>query len=324
MLRPGIELRGKRVLVVGLARTGLATALFCAGRGAHVTATDERAATQLGQAPEKLRDAGCALELGGNRAETFLQQDLIVPSPGVSSNHAGLQAARAAGIPVWSEMELAWRFLRGRMAAITGSNGKTTTTALVAHILLNSGGAAANVILAGNIGTPLIARVDESTDASTAVVEASSFQLELIDQLRPDVGVLLNLTPDHLDRHVTFEAYARAKARMFENQVETDAAVLNADDLAVAQYAPSRPQVFWFSRKREVAAGAYLRGEQIFFCRDGKHSPLLSRANINLRGEHNLENVMAAVSVAFLMGVPPAAIASGVRTFPEWSIVWNS
>jgi UDP-N-acetylmuramoylalanine--D-glutamate ligase len=316
-MRPGIDLKGKRVLVVGLARTGLATAIFCAARGAHVTATDERAATQLGDVPETLRAAGCTLELGGHRPETFPQQDLIVPSPGVPANHPDLKAARAANIPMWSEMELAWRFLRGSMVAITGSNGKTTTTALVAHILGNvSADATSRVILAGNIGTPLIARVNDSADDSVAVVEASSFQLELIDRLRPDVGVLLNLTPDHLDRHGSFEAYIRAKARLFENQVKADAAVLNADDPVVTQHVPAGPRLFWFSRTRQVAAGAYLRDDQIVFRRDGHDTPLLSRADIGLRGEHNLENVLAAASAAFLAGAEPAAIAAGVRSFP--------
>src|SRR5579863_4744121 len=152
-------LKGKRVLVVGLARTGVATALFCAARGARVTATEERAAAALSEAAQKLRDAGCVLELGGHSNEIFLAQDLIIPSPGVPAALPGLVAARAAGIPVWSEIELAWRFLRGRFVAITGSNGKTTTTSLVGHILQ---GVALPVIVAGNIGTPLIARVDDS------------------------------------------------------------------------------------------------------------------------------------------------------------------
>ncbi len=147
-------------------------------------------------------------------------------------------AARAARIPVWSEIELAWRFLRGRLVAITGSNGKTTTTALVGHILE---GAALPVIVAGNIGTPLIAHVEESPEATITVAEVSSFQLELIDSMRPDVAVLLNLTPDHIDRHGSMEAYSRAKARIFENQTDRDAAVLNADDVLVTQYAPARP-----------------------------------------------------------------------------------
>ena len=159
------------------------------------------------------------------------QQDLIVPSPGVSPTMPALAAARAIGIPVWSEIELAWRFLRGRLICITGSNGKTTTTSLVGHILETAG---LPVQVAGNIGTPLISRVDVSSDAGFTVVEASSFQLESISAFRPDVAVLLNLTPDHLDRHGSFEAYGRAKARMFENQTEDDAAVLNADDAVAA------------------------------------------------------------------------------------------
>ncbi len=232
-----IQLEGKRVLVVGLARTGVATALFCAARGARVTATDEHTSAHLGATLDSLRKAGCTLELGGHRPETFLHQELIVPSPGVPATHPALSDARAAGIPIWSEVELASRFLHGRLIAITGSNGKTTTTSLIAHILT---GAGKHVILAGNIGSPLIAHVDESTDATISVVEMSSFQLELIESLRPDVGVLLNLTPDHLDRHGSFEAYAAAKMRLFENQTATDAAVLNADDAAVAQRSPAR------------------------------------------------------------------------------------
>src|ERR1700691_3288789 len=254
-MRPGIDLLGKRVLVVGLARTGLATALFCAARGARVTATDQRSADQLGEVPRLLRDAGCVLELGGHRRESFLDRDLIIPSPGVPTDQADLAAARAARVPVWSEIELAWRFLRGRLIAITGSHGKTTTTSLVGHILAAAG---MPVIVAGNIGTPLIACVGESTDESIAVVEVSSFQLELIDSMRPDIAVWLNLTPDHLDRHSSLENYARAKARLFENQTERDAAVLNADDAAVAQRAPARPELYWFSRAKRVANGAFL------------------------------------------------------------------
>ena len=156
-----------------------------------------------------------------------MQQDLIVPSPGVSPMMPALAAAPILGIPVWSEIELAWRFLRGRLVCITGSNGKTTTTSLVGHILETAG---LPVQVAGNIGTPLISRVDVSSDAGFTVVEASSFQLESISAFRPDVAVLLNLTQDHLDRHGSFEAYGRAKMRIFENQTEDDAAVVNADD----------------------------------------------------------------------------------------------
>jgi UDP-N-acetylmuramoylalanine--D-glutamate ligase len=301
------------VLVVGLARTGVATALFCAARGARVTASDARSAAQLAETVDRLKEAGCALELGAHTNPTFLAQDLIVPSPGVPATLPALAAARQAGVPICSEIELASRFLRGRLVAITGSNGKTTTTALVAHILA---GAGMPLIVAGNIGTPLISRVEDSTDRSVTVAEVSSFQLELIDSFRPDIAVLLNLTPDHLDRHASFEEYCRAKVRIFKNQTERDSAVLNADDPVVARHAPSAPRLCWFSRSRQAALGASLRGGQIVFRDDGGETRLLDRGDIGLRGEHNVENVLAAASAAWLSGAPAAAIAAGVRGFP--------
>ncbi len=312
-MRPSVELRGKRVLVVGLARTGVATALFCAARGARVTATDSLAAGELAEAAAKLGSAGVALELGGHRRESFLAADLIVPSPGVPFDQPDLLAARRNGVAVWSEIELAWRFLRGRLLAVTGSNGKTTTTALTGHILKTAG---LPVLVGGNIGTPLISLVEDSRDDSISVVEVSSFQLEAIVAFRPDVSVYLNLTPDHIDRHGSLDSYAAAKARIFENQKREDAAVMNADDSALARYAPSRPRVYWFSRKKEVARGAFVRGDDIVFCDGDAEARLASRAEIPLRGQHNLENVLAAATAACLVGAAPRAIAEGVRTFP--------
>ena len=312
-MRPSVELRGKRVLVVGLARTGVATALFCAARGARVTATDSLAAGELAEAAAKLGSAGVALELGGHRRESFLAADLIVPSPGVPFDQPDLLAARRNGVAVWSEIELAWRFLRGRLLAVTGSNGKTTTTALIGHILKTAG---LPVLVGGNIGTPLISLVEDSRDESISVVEVSSFQLEAIVAFRPDVSVYLNLTPDHIDRHGSLETYAAAKARIFENQRREDAAVMNADDSASARYAPSRPRVYWFSRKKEVARGTFVRGDDIVFCDGDAEARLASRAEIPLRGQHNLENVLAAATAACLVGAAPRAIAEGVRTFP--------
>ena len=308
----GIELRGKRVLAVGLARTGVATALFCAARGARVTATDSRTEDEIGEAIAKLKDAGVTLELGCHREKTFLDQDLIIPSPGVPADEAHLQAARAKGISIWSEIELSYRFMKGRLIGITGSNGKTTTTSLVEHILKTTG---MQTILAGNIGTPLIGCVDTMKDDTCTVVELSSFQLELIDTFRPNIGVFLNLTPDHLDRHHTLEAYGAAKARLFENQTGEDAAILNADDVATMPYAPSLPRVYWFSRKQRVAQGAYVRGEEIVFRQDGAEETLLKLEDIPLAGAHNVENVLAAAAAARLAGVPSAAIAKGVRSF---------
>jgi UDP-N-acetylmuramoylalanine--D-glutamate ligase len=308
----GMDLRGKRVLAVGLARTGVATALFCAARGARVMATDSRSETEIGEVIAKLKDAGVTLELGSHREKTFLDQDLIIPSPGVPADEAHLQVARAKGVTIWSEIELAYRFMKGRLIGITGSNGKTTTTSLVAHILETAG---THTILAGNIGTPLIGCVDAMTDDTSTVVELSSFQLELIETFRPNIGVFLNLTPDHLDRHHTFEAYGVAKARIFENQTGDDAAVLNADDAATGPYAPSLPRVYWFSRKQRVAQGTYVRGEEIVFRQDGAEEVLLKLEDIPLAGAHNVENVLAAAAAARLAGAPAAAIAQGVKSF---------
>jgi UDP-N-acetylmuramoylalanine--D-glutamate ligase len=308
----GIELRGKRVLAVGLGRTGVATAIFCAARGARVTATDSRTEDEIGEAIARLKDAGVALELGSHQEKTFLDQDFIIPSPGVPADEAHLQAARAKGITIWSEIELAYRFMKGRLIGITGSNGKTTTASLVEHILKTAG---MQTILAGNIGTPLIGCVDTMKDDTCIVVELSSFQLELIGTFRPNIGVFLNLTPDHLDRHHTLEAYGAAKARLFENQTGEDAAILNADDVATTPYAPPLPRVYWFSRKQRVAQGAYVRGEEIVFRQDGAEETLLKLEDIPLAGAHNVENILAAAAAARLAGAPSAAIAKGVRSF---------
>jgi UDP-N-acetylmuramoylalanine--D-glutamate ligase len=307
-----VDLRNKRVLVIGLARTGIATSLFCAKHGAHVTATDSRPEAEIDEAAKKLRAAGVPLELGGHQEKTFLAQDLIIPSPGVAADAPFLRSARAKGIKIWSEIELAGRFLRGRLIGITGSNGKTTTTSLIGHILKSAG---FPTQVAGNIGSPLIGCVDETQKDSVTVAELSSFQLELIDLFRPDISVFLNLTPDHIDRHHTFEAYAAAKGRIFENQTAHDAAVLNADDPAIAPYAPQRPRVFWFSRKERVAQGAFLHGEEIVFRLDGGEEAVLRREEIPLPGAHNLENVLAAVAATRLAGASTSAIAQAVRSF---------
>ncbi len=311
-MRPGFDLNGKRVLVVGLARTGIAVSLFSAGYGAAVTATDEKPEAEMAETAARLRAAGVKIVLGAHSQEMFLEQDLIVVSPGVPAKLPALELARAQGIPVWSEIELAWRFLRGKLVAITGSNGKTTTTSLVAHILKTAGIA---TLVGGNIGVPLLALVESSTDSSVTVAEISSFQLETIQEFRPEIGVLLNLTPDHLDRHESFESYAAAKMRLFENQLDRDAAVLNADDPEITRRMPSRGHVYWFSRQKRVAEGAFVRDGEIVFRADGSETVVARRSDITLRGEHNLENVLAACAAAYLAGAPAAAIATGVKTF---------
>jgi UDP-N-acetylmuramoylalanine--D-glutamate ligase len=310
---PGsIELRRMRVLAIGLARTGIATALFCAKRNAIVTATDTRPESELGDVPDKLREAGVTLELGGHREKTYLAQDLIIPSPGVPADDPLLVKARSKGITVWSEIELAYRFQEGEMIGITGSNGKTTTTTLVHHILKTAGRKA---ILAGNVGTPLISCVDSMNSQTVAVVELSSFQLELTDKFRPDISLFLNLTPDHLDRHKTLEAYAAAKARIFRKQTELDASVLNADDAPTVALAPKKPQVFWFSRKNRVEQGACVSGEDLVITRGGKEEFVMKAHEIPLAGAHNLENVLAAATAARLAKVDAAMIGKAVKSF---------
>jgi UDP-N-acetylmuramoylalanine--D-glutamate ligase len=307
-----MELKDKRVLVVGLARTGMATALFCAARGATVTASESRAEVEIGDVVARLRAAGVTLELGGHQERTFLEQDLIVPSPGVPADAPLLLVARNKGIAIWSEIELAYRFLQGKLIGITGSNGKTTTTSLVEHILKT---AEIPTLLGGNIGTPLISCVDRMSETTVTVVELSSFQLELIDKFRPNISVWLNLTLDHLDRHPTMNAYGAAKARIFENQTPEDSAVVNADDAASVPYVPKHPRVYWFSRKQRLEHGAYVRGEEIVFRREGKEESVLPYRDIPLIGEHNLENVLAAVAATRLAGADAAAVAKGVRSF---------
>ena len=306
------DLTGKKVLVIGLARTGVATSLFCVRHGARVTAVDTRTEAELADAPAKLRTSGVTLRLGGYTEEVLAGHDLIIPSPGVSAEADILKAARAQSVSVWSEIELADRFLNGRLIGITGSNGKTTTTSLIDHILKNSG---FSTLLAGNIGTPLIDVVEKTTDETVTVAELSSFQLELVETFRPNISVFLNLTPDHLDRHGSMEAYGAAKARIFEKQTAADYAVLNADDAASMPYAPAKPKVFWFSRKQRVAQGAFLRGDKIVFRHDGEEEVVLRASEIPLPGAHNLENVIAAVVATRLTGAKPAEIGKAIRSF---------
>ena len=306
------ELTGKKILVIGLARTGLATSLFCAKHGAIVTATDTRPESDLAETAATLRATGVSLRLGGYGEEILEGQEFVVPSPGVPANSDILKAARAQNIRVWSEIELADRFLHGRLVGITGSNGKTTTTSLVEHILKNSGFSAQ---LAGNIGTPLIDVVEQTNDQTVTVAELSSFQLEWIETFRPNISVFLNLTPDHLDRHGSMEAYGAAKARIFEKQTASDFAVLNADDPSSTPYAPSMPKVLWFSRKQRVAQGTFLRGEEILFRHHGEEEMVLKQSEIPLPGAHNLENVLAAVTAARLIGARPHEIQRAVRSF---------
>jgi UDP-N-acetylmuramoylalanine--D-glutamate ligase len=307
-----MQLAGKNILVVGAARSGVAAAQFLRKRGAHVTLNDALPETEWPNAAE-LRAAGIEIVGGGHPLDRFTQADLIVVSPGVPLALAAFQHARKAGVPVIGEAELAARFLRGRMVGITGSNGKTTTTTLIGELLKNGG---LPTLVGGNIGTALISLVDESTDESYTVAELSSFQLEAVEQLHLFVAVLLNITPDHLDRYDSMEAYAAAKANIFINQTPADFAVLNADDARVARMdSLTKSRVIYFSRARELSEGIFLRGEQVVSRLNGAEQVLLTRADITLRGEHNLENVMAALAAGLACEVSPESMRETVRNF---------
>jgi UDP-N-acetylmuramoylalanine--D-glutamate ligase len=308
-----VELKGKRVLVVGLGKSGVASALFLKAHGARVTVSDAKPQDQLANEIPILLDHGIAVETGGHGQRTFQGQDLIVVSPGVPLDAQPLLQARALGETIIGEIELAAQFLQGRIVAITGSNGKTTTTTLTGEIITASGFAA---VIGGNIGTPAISLVEQTTPASIAVLEVSSFQLETIQTFRPKIAVVLNVTPDHLDRHRSFAAYTDAKARIFENQKSDDFAVLNADDPTCMELAArTSAQVFWFSRKKEVKQGAYVHEEQILFRGTGGRQKIMLVSEIPLKGAHNVENTLAAVCSAALLGCDPAKIRRAVMAF---------
>src|ERR1700689_2430210 len=308
-----MELKDKRVLVVGLGKSGVASALFLKAHGARVTVSDTKSGDELRNEIPVLLDHGITVETGGHGDRTFRGQDMIVVSPGVPVDAPPLAQARAQGVTVIGEIELAARFLPGPIVAITGSNGKTTTTTLAGEIMTAAGFPA---LVGGNIGTPAISLAERAQPETVIVLEISSFQLETIQTFRPKLAALLNVTPDHLDRHHTFRIYADAKARIFENQQGSDFAVLNADDPTCgAMAARTRAQVFWFSRLKEVQLGAWVREGNILFRDATGQKEIMQVAEIPLKGAHNLENVLAAVCAGALMGCAPEKIRQAVRDF---------
>ncbi len=308
-----MNLKDKRILVVGLGKSGVASAQFLQARGAKVTVSDSKSPEQLGNEIPALLDRGIAVETGGHGERTFRGQDLIVVSPGVPADSAPLVQARVHGVPIIGETELAAQFLQGRILAITGSNGKTTTTTLTGEILAAGG---FPVVVGGNIGTPAVSLVDQTTPETLVVLEVSSFQLETIQTFRPFISAILNITPDHLDRHRTLEAYVNAKARIFENQNKNDYCILNADD-AAANDLTSRVHcpVLHFSRRREIVAGTFVREGKILFRNSTGEREILPVKEIPLPGAHNLENVLAAVCMASLAGCPAEKIRQAVSAF---------
>ena len=308
-----MELNGKRVLVVGLGKSGVASALFLKAHGARVTVSDTKSGDELRNEIPVLLDHGITVETGGHGDRTFRGQDLIVVSPGVPVDAPPLVQARSLGETVIGEIELAAQFLPGPIVAITGSNGKTTTTTLTGEIM-TAGGLPA--LVGGNIGTPAISLADRAKPETVVVLEISSFQLETVQTFRPKVAVVLNVTPDHLDRHRTFEIYTDAKARIFANQRRDDFAVLNADDpTCVAMAKRTQAQVFWFSRQKEVEQGAWVKDGAIVFRDNTGQREMLQVSDIPLKGAHNLENVLAAACAGVLMGCAPEKIRQAVHDF---------
>ena len=310
-----MELKGKKVLVVGLGKSGLAAALFLRRRGAQVTVSDVRSAEALAKDIPALLEEGIMVETGGHGLLTFRRQDLIVVSPGVPLDTPELTQVKGFGLPVIGELELAARFLKGHLAAITGSNGKTTTTALLGEIFELAG---LKTLVGGNIGVPVVSLIDDSTEETWSVLEVSSFQLETTEEFHPNVAVILNITPDHLDRHGTFENYAKAKERIFAAQTESDALVLNADNVRTAAAAArSAAPVHWFSLEHPVPRGAWVEDGSVVYCgaRGGAVEHILPLSSIPLKGEHNVENVLAAVCAARLAGVPAESIRIAIEKF---------
>jgi UDP-N-acetylmuramoylalanine--D-glutamate ligase len=304
------DVGGARVTVVGAAASGIAAAALLARRGARVTLSDLR--SEVAEAAG-LGELGVALELGGHVRETFTSADLIVMSPGVPPDQSAVAAARTKGVPIIGEIELASRWLAGRIVAVTGTKGKSTTSVLIGRMLEAAG---FHVTVGGNIGRPLSTQVDETTAETVHVVETSSFQLEQIETFRPWIAVLLNFSPDHLDRHGTVEQYARAKARIFENQRETDWAVVNADDAAAVNLAPGAcARKKQFARHRLLDTGVVVEDGWIVDRGAGGAVKLVPLDAIHLLGPHLVEDVMAAAAVSGIAGAPSGAMTAAVETF---------
>jgi UDP-N-acetylmuramoylalanine--D-glutamate ligase len=301
-----LEFRGKHVLVIGAKRSGLAAAELLIEQGAQVRVMDEQPLTPLEQAKFDALGVSiipqCEQELG--------KPDLVVLSPGVPVDLPILTPLRAQGVPIIGEVELASYFLKGPVIGITGSNGKTTTTALTGHILKECGIACQ---VGGNIGTAVSSMTSSSRPDQWNVLELSSFQLETISHFRAKIAACLNVTSDHLDRHHTFENYAAAKARLLETQQPEDFAVLNYDDETCRSFEKrTRARVFWFSSSRIPPVGMWMNERVIWF----NTQPFMKRSQVKLRGRHNLENVMAAAMMAHLAGAKLEAIGEAVETFP--------
>src|SRR5918992_1531765 len=306
-----MELDGKKVLVIGAGRSGVAAARFLAARGALVVLNDRKEFIDWPNDALGLKADGVVKLLAGDVPSWLLDQvELMVLSPGVPTASIPARYADRAGAEVIGEVELAWRFLKGRVVGITGTNGKTTTTALVGRLLEESG---IRTQVGGNIGTPLISLVESSREDGWTVVELSSYQLETISEFRPTVAMALNLMPDHMDRYETFADYGAAKHRIFRNQTETDVAILNADDAVVSTWARGlEAHVTLFSTGRELDEGLFLRGRDLVARTWSGERVLMSRDEMQLKGVHNVQNVLAALAAGLACGAGPDSMRETV------------
>jgi len=308
-----MNVAGKKILVIGAARSGIACARFLTTRGAIVALNDAQPLEKWSADALALKDEGVGCFAGELPGWLLDQLDLVVISPGVPTKAIPLRYAERAGAEVIGEVELASRYLKGRVVAITGSNGKTTTTSLIAGLLNDAG---LPTLVGGNIGTPLISLVESSRDDGWTVVEVSSFQLETIKEFHPTVAIVLNVTPNHMDRYESFNDYAAAKHRIFMNQEPGDVAILNADDEVVSSWVKGlRAHVTCFSVKRELEEGLFLRGKEIVSRAAGSERILLNATEMKLRGLHNVENVLAAVAAGLACGAAPDSMRETIRNF---------
>lgn len=307
-----MHLDDKKVLVVGAAKSGLAAAEFLNNKGATVTVTDAKSLKDLGTAVQKLVADGVSLALDGQYPDVT-NYHFVVVSPGVPLTSPPVANAMVANIPVIGELELSFRFAEAPVVAITGTNGKTTTTTLIGEILQQAG---VHTLVAGNIGVPLIQQVENYHSNDLIVAEVSSFQLETIQTFRPHVAAILNITPDHLDRHHSMENYIKAKARVFSNQVPSDFTVLNYDDPETTALAKqSMGRVIFFSSQHILEEGVYVQGGNIVVKMDGVTTEIFPVKKLNIPGQHNLENALAAVACTYVLGVSPDALQRKLGDF---------
>ena len=308
-----MEVTGRKVLVVGAARSGIAAAKFLIDRGAVVALYDQKPIENWSKDGLALKESGVGLVPGDIPTWLLDQLDLVIVSPGVPASIIPIRYAERAGAEVIGEVELASRFLKGRIVAITGSNGKTTTTSLIGELLRNGG---LEVQVGGNIGRPLISMVEQSTDDGWTVVELSSFQLETIKSFHPSIAVVLNVTPNHMDRYETFNDYAGAKHRIFMNQTANETAILNADDPTVSSWRSGlNARVLSFSVKSELSDGVFLRGNTLVLRTGNSEQSLVDVREMKLRGAHNAENVAAALAAGIACGVDVSSMRKTVSAF---------